>query len=84
MEDTKKKTLNSEDLSKVVVKGMLEKKATDVVIIDLKGIKNAIADYFIIGSGNSDTQVEAISDSVEEIVYKDTHQDPWHKEGEKN
>lgn len=79
-----KEIINSEALSKIVVKGMLEKKASDVVVIDLKGIKNAIADYFIIGSGNSDTQVDAISDAVEETVYKNTQQDPWHKEGKKN
>lgn len=78
------KSIDSEALSKIVVKGMLEKKATDVVVIDLKGIKNAIADYFIVGSGNSDTQVDAISESVEEVVYKNTQQDPWHKEGKKN
>lgn len=80
----KTKAIDSEELSKIVVKGMLEKKATDVVVIDLKGIKNAIADYFIVGSGNSDTQVDAISESVEEVVYKNTQQDPWHKEGKKN
>lgn len=78
------KSIDSEALSKIVVKGMLEKKASDVVVIDLKGIKNAIADYFIVGSGNSDTQVDAISESVEEVVYKNTQQDPWHKEGKKN
>ena len=82
--EEKKKTVDSTELSKIVVKGMLEKKASDIVVIDLKGIKNAIADYFIIGSGNSDTQVDAISDAVEEVVYKDTKQDPWHKEGKKN
>lgn len=80
----KVKSIDSEALSKIVVKGMLEKKATDVVVIDLKGIKNAIADYFIVGSGNSDTQVDAISESIEEVVYKNTQQDPWHKEGKKN
>lgn len=84
MEDKNKKAINSEDLSKIVVKGMLEKKASDVVVIDLKGLKNAIADYFIIGTGASDTQVDAISDSVEEMVYKNAHQGPWHKEGKKN
>lgn len=80
----RRNSINSEELSKIVVKGMQEKKATDIVIIDLKGIKNAVADYFIIGSGNSDTQVDAISDSIEELVYKDAKQDPWHKEGKNN
>lgn len=84
MKDKNTKTISSEVLSKIVVKGMLEKKASDVVIIELKGLKNAVADYFVIGTGNSDTQVDAISDAIEEMVYKDAHQDPWNKEGKQN
>lgn len=84
MEDKNKQAISSEDLSKIVAQGMLEKKAADVVIIELKGLKNAIADYFVIGSGTSDTQVEAIADGVEEMAYKNAHQNPWHTEGEQN
>lgn len=73
-----------ENLSELVVHGMLEKKASDITIIDLRSIKNAVADYFIICSANSDTQVDAISDSIEEEVYKATKQSPWHKEGKEN
>ena len=72
------------NLSDIIVNGMLEKKALDITIIDLKSIKNAVADYFIICSGNSDTQVDAISTSIEEEVYKTTSQNPWHKEGQQN
>ncbi len=75
---------SSENLSKYIVKGIQEKKGTEIVILDLKAIKNAIADYFIICSGNSDTQVDAISESVEKEVFEGTRQDPWHKEGFKN
>jgi ribosome-associated protein len=71
-------------LQEAIVHGMKEKKAFDITIIDLKSIKNAVADYFIICSGNSDTQVDAITDSIEEEVYKLTSQNPWHKEGKQN
>jgi ribosome-associated protein len=63
---------------------MLEKKAHDIAVLDLREVKNAIADYFIICSGNSDTQVDAISSSIEEEVYKESQQEPWHKEGQQN
>lgn len=69
------------NISDLIVHGMQEKKAVDITIIDLKGIKNAVADYFIICSGNSDTQVDAITDSIENEVYKSTSQNPWHREG---
>jgi len=71
-------------LQEAIVHGMKEKKAFDITIIDLKSIKNAVADYFIICSGNSDTQVDAITDSIEKEVHKLTSQNPWHKEGKQN
>ena len=79
-----KKDTKKDNLQELIVQGMKEKKASDITIIDLKSIKNAVADYFIICSGNSDTQVEAITDSIENEVYKITSQDPWHKEGREN
>ncbi len=63
---------------------MLEKKGQNIAVLDLRDVKNAIADYFIICSGTSDTQVNAIADSVLEEVEKQSGQDPWHKEGFQN
>lgn len=80
----KKKGSDSEKLSKAIVKGMQEKKASDIVVMDLREVKNAVADFFIICSGNSDKQLEAISDSVDEEVYKAVKEKPWHTEGKNN
>ncbi|MCL4147030.1 UNVERIFIED_CONTAM: hypothetical protein GTU68_053128 [Idotea baltica] len=63
---------------------MQEKKASDVVVMDLRKINNSITDFFVICSGNSDTQVDAISGSVEEAVYKKAGQNPWNREGKQN
>ena len=79
-----KVSIDSKQLSQVVAQGMLEKKAVDVIILDLRKVKSAVTDFFVICSGNSDTQVDAITDSVEEEVYKRLGQDPWHKEGKEN
>ena len=76
--------MNSKELSKIVVQGMQEKKATDIVVIDLRGVKNAVSDYFVICTGTSDTQLDAISESVEKEVYKYTGEFPWHREGKEN
>ncbi len=78
------KDVNSKVLSEWVVEGMLEKKAIDVVIMDLRQVKHAIADYFVICSGNSDTQIDAISDSIEEQIHKNSKQNPWKREGRQN
>ena len=74
----------AEQFRDYIVQGMLEKKGQDVVVMDLRNVKNAICDYFVLCSGTSDTQIDAISQSVEEEVYKVTRQDPWHREGKTN
>ena len=79
-----KVSIDSKQLSEVVAQGMLEKKGVDVIILDLRKVKSAVTDFFVICSGNSDTQVDAITDSVEQEVYKRLGQDPWHKEGKEN
>jgi ribosome-associated protein len=80
----KRKGVSSEKLSEVIVKGMQEKKATDIVVLDLRKIKNAVADFFVICSGNSDKQLDAIADSVDEQVFKALKENPWHIEGKNN
>ena len=43
----------------------LDRKAYDLVVLEL-GNLSSIADYFVICSGRSDTQVQAIADAIEE------------------
>jgi ribosome-associated protein len=81
----KKKSLRtSKKLSEAIVKGMQEKKALDIVVMDLQEVKNAVADFFVICSGSSDKQLSAIADSVDDEVYKTLKENPWHTEGKHN
>ena len=75
---------DSDTLADLVVRGMQDKKASDIVVLNLKELKNAVADYFIICSANSDTQLEAVARSVEEEVEKVTGESPWQTEGRTN
>ncbi|NJM26328.1 MAG: ribosome silencing factor [Bacteroidia bacterium] len=68
----------------MIVKGMQEKKALDIVVMDLRGIKNAIADFFVICSGNSDKQLDAIAESIDKEVHIALQENPWHVEGKNN
>ena len=61
---------SSEVLVECVVKGMQEKKAQEIVVMDLRGVHNAFTDFFVICSGSSDTQIEAIADSVDKEVWE--------------
>lgn len=71
-------------LHELVVEGMQDKKAEDIVIIDLRSIGNSIADFFVLCTGKSDTQLEAIATSVEKHVYKIKKESPRHIEGKKS
>lgn len=84
MKERKNKELSSKDLTELVVKGMTEKKGLDIAILDLRKVKNSITDFFVICSGNSDTQIDALARSVEEEVYKISKTEPWQKEGKAN
>jgi len=80
----KKKGPDSEILSDAIVKGMQEKKASDIIVLDLRKVKNAVADFFVICSGNNEKQLEAIADSIDEEVFKIMKEKPWHVEGKNN
>ena len=80
----KRKSGSSEKLCDAIVKGMLEKKAADIQVMDLRKVKNAVADFFIICSGGSDKQLDAIADSIDDEVYKAVKENPWHVEGKNN
>ena len=81
MKQRKPSNLSSKDLAYLAVRGMQEKKAMDIVVMDLREIKNAVTDFFVICSANSEVQVDAIADSVEEEVVKISSTLPWHREG---
>ena len=67
-----------------IIKGMEEVKGQEIEILDLRSIENTVCDYFVICSGTSNTQVNAIVNSVQKIVSKSLKEKPWHIEGSDN
>lgn len=67
-----------------IVEGMQEKKAKNIMIMDLSKIESRVCDYFVICDADSKTHVEAIADSVEEVVAKLTGEKAYHSEGHQN
>lgn len=80
----KRKSAQAEKLTKAIIRGMQEKKATEIVLMDLREARNAVADFFVICSGTSDKQLSAIADSVTEETSKELGEEPWHLEGRQN
>ena len=72
---------DSKRLCDTIVEGMQENKANDIVVLDLREIETAVCDFFVICSGESSTQVDGISSSVERHTLKELSEKPWRIEG---
>ncbi len=81
---TATQTLGANELNMLAIKGLLEKKAQDIVVLDLRNIKKAVADYFIIATGTSNNHVDTVALSVEAEIHKASGELPWHLEGREN
>lgn len=80
----KKKADPQDELVKVIIEAMEDKKAKKPVILDFTPIPGAAFDRFVICHGTSRTQVEAIADHVDRQVRKMRKIHPWHEEGFEN
>lgn len=66
---TREVVLDTVDLARLVVDLIADRKGEDIVLLDLRHV-SVIADYFVIGSANSDRQINAIVDHIREEVKK--------------
>ena len=63
----------SEEMTKLAIAALEDKKANDVRVIDIAGV-SVIADYFVIASGSNTNQVQAMADSVREALGRAGHE----------
>lgn len=67
-----------------IIEGIERKKGLEIVKIDLQPINHSECDYFVVCHGNSNTQVNAIANSVEDTVMETLKENPIRKDGYKN
>jgi ribosome-associated protein len=77
-------TVSGVGLAILVAQGMFERKAENIRILDMRNVKGASADFFVISHAGNDKQVEAIGNSVEEEVLKYNNERPLSREGFEN
>ena len=61
--------MDTTQLKEEICKALDSKKALDVTCVALEGL-TSIADWFVIASGRSTTQVKALAENLEEIMEK--------------
>ena len=59
------KALTSKQLANKIAKFAFDKKALDIVILDMRGLVN-FCDFFVLATGTSDRQVKAIAEGIDE------------------
>ena len=78
------KQVSADQLITAILSGIEDVKGKDINILDLREIDNTVCDYFIICEGTSNTQVNAIVNSIQKKVSKELKDKPWHIEGSDN
>lgn len=71
----------SEELALLMVEAIQEKKGKNIKLLDLRGLDYSITDFFVVCEAESGTQINAIYESIDEVVKKKLGQDPHHVEG---
>jgi ribosome-associated protein len=67
---TRRRLINSEELAQVVADIAGDKKAEDIVALDLRGI-SSFTDFFVICSGTSEPHLKAIINELRDRLRKD-------------
>ena len=73
-----------EQLLAPIIEGIQKVKGKNILVLDLDEIPQAVAKNFVICTGDSNIQVGAIADAIDEEVEKREGETPWHKEGLQN
>ena len=72
---------NTDQLIAAIVDALENIKGEDIKVLDLRDIENAVCKYFIVCSGSSNTQVNALAGSVQKKVSKSLRKKPYQVEG---
>ena len=67
-------------LFKTIITAIQDKKGKEIIALDLKKIEEAVADYFVICDGTSNTQINAIVDNIIEETRLQCDEKPFHVE----
>lgn len=85
---SRKKTKRSQeatmDLLDAMIEGMRDKKAKNIMVMDLQKLENRVTDFFVICDAESKTHVNSIADGVEETIEKLSGERAYHSEGRQN
>ena len=75
--------MTPKELAIIAVKALDEKKGREISAIEITEI-TTLADYFVIATGGSSTQINALCDAVEKALKEQAGEVPLHREGHRD
>jgi ribosome-associated protein len=76
--------LNETELIDTVISAMRDKKAENIVHLNLDKLSKSVCSSFIVANATSTVQVRAIADNVEEEVFNKLNEKVWRRQGDEN
>lgn len=68
------------ELALLAAKALSDKKGKEVRVLEIAEL-TTLADYFVLATGSSNTQINALVDNVEKVLTEEAGEEPLHREG---
>ena len=75
--------MTPKELALIAAKALDEKKGKEIAAIEITDL-TTLADYFVIATGTSNTQINALCDAVEKALEEQAGEKPLHREGHRD
>ena len=72
--------VNAKEMALAAAKALDSKKGRDIKVLEIDKI-TTLADYFVLATGSSNTQINALVDNVEKVLHEEAGEEPLHREG---
>ena len=72
--------MTPKELAVIAAKALYEKKGRDIAVLEIADL-TTLVDYFVIATGTSNTQINALSGEVEKAMKEQAGEAPLHREG---
>ena len=68
------------ELALLAAKALSDKKGKEIRVLEIAEL-TTLADYFVLATGSSNTQINALVDNVEKVLHEEAGEEPLHREG---
>lgn len=68
------------ELALLAAQALSEKKGREIQVLEIADL-TTLADYFVLATGSSNTQINALVDNVEKVITEQAGEEPLHREG---